>query len=135
MSRSRLILLAVIAAAVAAFFTFDLGQYLSLDYFKSQQQAFTDYYQANPALALGAFFVVYVAVTALSLPGAALMTLLAGALFGVVTGTILVSFASTIGATLAFLAARFLLRDSVQKKFGSRLKAINEGVERDGAFY
>jgi dihydrolipoamide dehydrogenase len=135
MSRSRLILLAVIAAAVAAFFSFDLGQYLSLDYFKSQQQAFSDYYQSNPALALGAFFVVYVAVTALSLPGAALMTLLAGALFGVMTGTILVSFASTIGASLAFLAARFLLRDSVQKKFGSRLKAINEGIERDGAFY
>lgn len=135
MSRSRLMLLAVIAAAVTAFFLFDLGQYLSLDYFKSQQQAFTDFYQTNPALALGAFFAVYVAVTALSLPGAALMTLLAGALFGVVTGTILVSFASTIGASLAFLAARFLLRDSVQKKFGSRLKAINEGVERDGAFY
>lgn len=135
MSRSRLILLAVIAAAIAAFFAFDLGQYLSLDYFKSQQQAFTDYYQANPALALGVFFAVYVAVTALSLPGAALMTLLAGALFGVVTGTVLVSFASTIGATLAFLAARFLLRDSVQKKFGNRLKAINEGIERDGAFY
>lgn len=135
MSRSRLILLAVLAAAIAAFIAFDLGQYLSLDYFKSQQQAFTEFYQSRPALALGLFFAAYVLVTALSLPGAALMTLLAGALFGVLTGTILVSFASTIGASLAFLAARFLLRDSVQKKFGARLKAINDGVERDGAFY
>lgn len=135
MSRSRLVLLAAIATAIGVFFAFDLGQYLSLDYFKSQQQAFTDYYHTEPAVALGVFFAVYVAVTALSLPGAALMTLLAGALFGVVTGTVLVSFASTIGASLAFLAARFLLRDSVQKKFGHRLKAINEGIERDGAFY
>lgn len=132
---SRLVLLLGIALAIAAFVAFDLGQYLSLDYFKSQQQAFTTYYQENPALALAVFFAAYVGVTALSLPGAALMTLLAGALFGVVTGTVLVSFASTIGASLAFLTARFLLRDSVQKKFGNRLKAINEGVERDGAFY
>jgi len=135
MARSRLVLISVLAALIAAFFAFDLGQYLSLDYFKSQQQAFSDYYQAQPGTALGIFFLVYVAVTALSLPGAALMTLLAGALFGVLTGTVLVSFASTIGATLAFLAARFLLRDSVQQKFGNRLKAINEGIEKDGAFY
>lgn len=131
----RLALLALLAAAILAYFWFDLGQYLSLDQFKAQQAEIIAAKDAAPALYIGGFFLLYVGVTALSLPGAAIMSLIAGALFGVVTGTILVSFASTIGATLAFLSSRFLLRDWVQGKFGDRLKAIDDGIARDGAFY
>jgi uncharacterized membrane protein YdjX (TVP38/TMEM64 family) len=130
-----LALLALLAAAILAYFWFDLGQYLSLDQFKAQQAEIIAAKDAAPALYIGGFFLLYVGVTALSLPGAAIMSLIAGALFGVVTGTILVSFASTIGATLAFLSSRFVLRDWVQGKFGDRLKAIDDGIARDGAFY
>ncbi len=131
----RIALLALLAAAIAAYFWFDLGQYLSLDAFKAQQAQIIAAKDANPLLYIGGFFLIYVIVTALSLPGAAIMSLVAGALFGVVTGTIIVSFASSIGATLAFLSARFLLRDWVQSKFGERLKAIDDGIARDGAMY
>src|SRR5687767_3237393 len=116
MSKARLLVLGVIAAAVLAFFAFDLGRYFSPEFFRSQQAAITAYYHANPARTAAVFFAIYVAVTGLSLPGAALMTLVAGAIFGLLWGTVLVSFASTIGATLAFLASRFLLRDWVQRK-------------------
>lgn len=133
--KKRLALLALLAAAILAYFWFDLGQYLSLDQFKAQQAEIIAAKDAAPALYIGGFFLLYVGVTALSLPGAAIMSLIAGALFGVVTGTILVSFASTIGATLAFLSSRFVLRDWVQGKFGDRLKAIDDGIARDGAFY
>ncbi len=131
----RIALLALLAAAIAAYFWFDLGQYLSLDAFKAQQAQIIAAKDANPLLYIGGFFLIYVIVTALSLPGAAIMSLVAGALFGVVTGTIIVSFASSIGATLAFLSARFLLRDWVQSKFSERLKAIDDGIARDGAMY
>jgi pyruvate/2-oxoglutarate dehydrogenase complex dihydrolipoamide dehydrogenase (E3) component/uncharacterized membrane protein YdjX (TVP38/TMEM64 family) len=131
----KLALLLVFVAAIAAFFYFDLGSYLSLDYFKARQADFAASYQANPWLFIIGFFLIYVAMAALSLPGAAILTLVAGALFGLVTGLIIVSFASTIGATLAFLSSRFLLRDWVQSKFGDKLKGLNEGLERDGAFY
>jgi len=131
----RLLIITLFAVAIAAFFLFDLGQYLTLDALKAQQAAIAEGYAANPWLVIALFFLVYIAVTALSLPGAAIMTLAAGAIFGLVTGTIIVSFASSIGATLAFLASRTVLHDWVQAKFGDRLKAINEGVERDGAFY
>lgn len=131
----RIALLIVLAAAIAAYFWFDLGQYFSLDAFKSQQAQIVAAKDANPLLYMGGFFLIYVVVTALSLPGAAIMTLVAGALFGLVAGTIIVSFASTMGATLAFLSARFLLRDWVQSKFGERLKAIDDGIAKDGAFY
>ena len=122
-------------AAIAAFFIFDLGKYFSLDYFKSQQSAIAAYNLANPIQTALIFLLAYIAVTALSLPGAAIMTLVAGAIFGLVWGVIIVSFASTIGATLAFLVARFLLRDSIQAKFGDKLKAFNAGVEKEGGFY
>lgn len=131
----RIALLALLAAAIVAYFWFDLGQYFSLEAFKAQQAQIVAAKDANPLLYIGGFFLLYVVVTALSLPGAAIMTLVAGALFGIVTGTILVSFASSIGATLAFLSARFLLRDWVQSKFGERLKAIDDGIARDGAMY
>jgi uncharacterized membrane protein YdjX (TVP38/TMEM64 family) len=143
-SRSKIILLVVILAAIGAFFVMQPGQYLGgacaqglflLDCFSQQRSGLEAFQQDNPVLLAAGFFVVYVLVTALSIPGAAVMTLIGGALFGLFWGVLIISFASSIGATLAFLAARFVLRDSVQKKFGRRLRAINKGVEKDGAFY
>lgn len=131
----KLAILAVLAAIIAAYFVFDLGQYLTLEGIKQLVAQWEAFYADNPVMVIAGFFAAYVAVTAASLPGAAIMTLAAGALFGVVTGTILVSFASTLGATLAFLSSRYVLRDSIEARFGERLKAINAGVERDGAFY
>ncbi len=135
MNKGKLAVFALIAAAVAAFFVFDLKQYFSIEYFQAQRAVFDAYYQAHPARTVAIFFAVYVAVTGLSLPGAAILTLVGGALFGLLWGVVIVSFASTIGATAAFLAARYLLRDWVQAKVGDKLRTINEGVEREGAFY
>ena len=117
MNLRKLLLIAALVLLVGAFFVFDLGRYLSLDFFKSQQAAIEAHRAMQPALTAGFFFAIYVAVTGLSLPGAAIMTLVAGAIFGLWWGTLIVSFASTIGATLAFLASRFVLRDWVQDKF------------------
>ena len=102
----KLGLLLLILAAVAAFFILDLGQYLTLETLKARQADLAALLEARPLLVIGGFFLIYVAVTALSLPGAAIMTLAAGAIFGLVTGTVIVSFASAIGASLAFLSAR-----------------------------
>lgn len=124
-----------ILVGIAAFRYFDLGQYLSLEYIKASQERFYTLYQAHQLLVIAAYMGIYIVVTALSLPGAAVMTLAAGGLFGLVTGTVAVSFASTIGATLACAVSRFLLRDWVQNKFGDKLAAINAGVEKEGAFY
>ena len=135
MNIKRIVVLGLIVVAVVAFFGLDLGRFFSLAYLKDQQDAFAAYYAANPLQTMLIFFLVYVAVTGLSLPGAAIMTLAGGALFGLWYGVLLVSFASTIGATLAFLVSRFVLRDMVQQRFGKNLKAINDGVEKDGAFY
>ena len=132
---SKIIIVLVIAAMVAVFFGFDLGQYLSFDYLKSRQAALESFYADHQLMTMAIYMAIYILVAALSLPGAAVMTLAGGAIFGFWFGLVLVSFASTIGATCAFLVARFLLRDTVQKKFGDRLKAINEGIEKDGAFY
>jgi len=120
---------------VGSFFGLDLEQYLTLANLKSQQMTFRAYYQQHQVLTLLVYFSVYVLMAALSLPGAAVMTLAGGAFFGLFTGSIVVSFASSIGATLAFLVSRFLLRESVQGKFGEKLAAINQGIEKDGAFY
>ena len=135
MNKGRWLVIVLIAALVAAYFVFDLGQYFSLGYLKSQQAAIDAYYRSNPLQTAAGFFLIYVAVTGLSLPGATIMTLAAGAIFGLLWGTVIVSFASSVGATLAFLASRFVLKDSVQAKFGDKLKAINAGIEKDGAFY
>ena len=135
MKTGKIIAAVVFIAAIAAFFIFDLGRFFSLDYFKSQQAAISAFYQATPVQTGVVFLLIYIAVTALSLPGATIMTLVAGAIFGLLWGLLIVSFASSIGATLAFLASRFLLRDSVQAKFGDKLKAINEGVAKEGGFY
>ena len=131
----RLILLVLLAAAIAAFFYFDLGRYLSLEFLQAQRAALIEQRDAQPLLASAVFFAGYVLVTALSLPGAAILTLAAGAIFGLWWGVLIVSFASTLGATGAFLVARYLLRDWVQSRYGERLKAINAGIEKDGAFY
>jgi uncharacterized membrane protein YdjX (TVP38/TMEM64 family) len=131
----KAVLALVLFGAIAAYFIFDLGQYLSLENFKASQAEIVAAKDANPALYIAGFFLLYVAVTGLSIPGAAIMSLVAGALFGVVLGTLIVSFASTMGATLAFLSSRYLLRDWVQGKFGERLRAVDDGLEKDGAFY
>ena len=131
----KAVLALVLIGAIAAYFTFDLGQYLSLENFKASQADIVAAKDANPALYIAGFFLLYVAVTGLSIPGAAIMSLVAGALFGVVLGSLIVSFASTMGATLAFLSSRYLLRDWVQGKFGERLRAVDDGLEKDGAFY
>jgi len=135
MTRARVLILAVIIALIAAFFFFDLGRYFSLEYFKTQQAAINDFYTANPLATAAIYFAIYVAVAGLSLPGAVPMTLVGGAIFGLLWGTVIISFASTLGATLAFLAARFVLRDSIQARFGDKLAAINRGIEKDGPFY
>ena len=128
-------ILLIIAALVIAFFAFDLGQYLTFDYLKSKQLALETYHADHQLMTMSIYMAVYILVAALSLPGAAVMTLAGGAIFGLWVGLLIVSFASSIGATLAFLVARFLLKDYVQNKFGDRLNAINEGIEKDGAFY
>ncbi len=135
MTLRRIVLIAALLAAALAYYSLDLGRYLSLEYFKQQQAAIETWRAAQPAKSGLIYFLAYVAVTGLSLPGAAVMTLAGGAIFGLLGGTILVSFASTAGATLAFLASRFLLRDWVQQRFGERLRAINAGIEREGGFY
>ncbi|MCE2969411.1 MAG: FAD-dependent oxidoreductase, partial [Burkholderiales bacterium] len=131
----KLALLVLIAAAIAAFFALGLQRYLSLEFFQQQRAAIDAFYAAHPVQTMAAYLLIYVAVAALSLPGAAVMTLVGGALFGFWVGLVLVSFASSIGATLAFLAARLVLRDWVQGKFGDKLAPINAGIEREGAFY
>jgi len=128
-------LLILLALIISAFFALDLGQYATLDYVKEQQHTLQEYYEQNTFLVLSVFGLVYVLVTALSLPAAAALTLLGGALFGLPVGLVIVSFASTIGATLAFLMARFVARDYIQKNYIKQLAKINAGFEREGAFY
>ena len=131
----KLILVAAIVPLIAAFFLFDLDRFLTLGYLKAQQLAFQSHYQTHRLWTLLAYFAIYVLVTALSLPGATVMTLAGGALFGFWPALLVVSFASTLGATLAMLVARFLLRDWVQGKFGDKLRAINAGIVKEGAYY
>jgi pyruvate/2-oxoglutarate dehydrogenase complex dihydrolipoamide dehydrogenase (E3) component/uncharacterized membrane protein YdjX (TVP38/TMEM64 family) len=134
-SPGRIALVLAFALAIAAFFIFDLGSFLSLEALKARQAELGDFVARRPALAVGGFFLLYVAVTALSLPGAAILTLAAGAIFGLWQGTLIVSFASSIGASLAFLSSRYLLRDWVRSRFGKRARAIDRGIAQDGAFY
>jgi len=131
----KIVILAVLATAIVLFFMLDLGRYFSLEFIKQSQGEFTRLYQANPVQVSLAFLAIYIAVAAFSLPGAAILTLAGGAGFGLVWGTVLVSFASTIGATLAMLAARYVLRDSIERRFGKRLGSLNKGIEREGALY
>ena len=134
-SRTRLLVAALIVVAIAVFFAAGGHRYFSFESLKQQQAAIDGWYRAHPVQTVLLYFGAYVAVTGLSLPGATLLTLAGGAVFGLLWGTVIVSFASSIGATLAFLASRFVLRDWVRRRFGERLKAIDEGLARDGAFY
>ncbi len=131
----RLLIVGAIIGAVVLFQTLGLGQYLTLDYLKGSQDKFSQLYSENRLGVISFYLAVYIGVAALSLPGAAVMTLAGGFMFGFWVGLVLVSFASSIGATLACFVARFLLRDWVQNKFGNKLAAINRGIEREGAFY
>ncbi len=135
MNPRKIGLLLLLALLVAAYFAFDLGRYFSLAYVKGAQDQIAALYAQHPAAVLGSYFAIYVAVTALSLPGAVIMTLAGGAVFGLLVGTMVVSFASSIGATLAMLVARYVLRDSVQARFGARLADIDKGIAREGPFY
>ena len=135
MNLRKVLLLVAVVIGIVAFFALGLDRYFSLDFLKQSQARFAELRETQPLqLALG-FFLIYVAVTALSLPGATIVTLAGGAIFGLGWGLLIVSFASSIGATLAFLTARFLLRDSVQGRFGQRLAEVDKGIQKDGAFY
>ncbi len=131
----RILVVSVIICLIASYFIFDFDQYFSLEYIKASREQFQALYAEHTFTVIAVYFGVYVAATALALPAAAVLTLAGGALFGFVVGTVIVSFASSIGAAVAFIVARYLLRDWVQGRFGDKLQKINEGVERDGAFY
>ena len=132
---NKVVMVGLIALGIVAFRYFDLGQYLTLEYIKTSQDKFHTLYIAHRFIVIAAYMGIYIAVTALSLPGAAVLTLAGGGLFGLTVGTVVVSFASSIGATLACLVSRFLLREWVQNKFGGKLTTINDGIEKEGAFY
>ncbi|WP_261882870.1 TVP38/TMEM64 family protein [Vibrio pelagius] len=132
---SKKMILGIILVATIVILAVNFGQYLTLENAKAQQALLNGYIESHFVAAAATYFILYVMITAFSIPGAAVVTLLGAALFGFWTSLLLVSFASTIGATLAFLSSRFLLRDWVQSKFGDKLSTINQGVEKDGAFY
>ena len=135
MNIKKISLAAAVLAAVVLFVALDLGRYLSLDYLKQSQAGFIDLYTRQPLTVALVYFVLYVLATALSFPGATILTLAGGGIFGLGWGLLIVSFASSVGATLAFLTARFVLRDSIEARFAKRLTDINQGIEKDGAFY
>ncbi len=132
---SKFIIVGVIITLIVLFFMFDLKTYFTLDYIKTQQDVLNTYYQNNTLLTISVYMLIYIIVAALSLPGAAVMTIMAGGIFGLLIGSVVASFASTIGATLAFIVSRFLLHDWVQVRFGDKLQSINDGIKEDGAFY
>ncbi len=135
MNTLRLLLLGGFLLLLALFFYFDLHDSLTLEQLQAQRATLASHVSQHTGLSLVAFAIIYIAVTGLSLPGATIMTLMAGALFGLGVGLVLVSFVSTIGASIAFLFARYLFRDLVQRRFGAVLRRVNEGVQREGAFY
>ena len=135
MNKTQITLLVTIIILVALFFIFDLGRYFNLEFVKAQQGAMDAFYAQEPLITVVSFFLLYVLITGLSLPGATIFTLAAGAIFGLLWGTVISSFASTIGATLAFLLSRYLFRETIQERYANRLAAINRGIAEEGAFY
>lgn len=135
MNKTQITLLVTVAILVAAFFLFDLGRYFNLEYLKQQQAVMDAFHERQPLTTALYYFLLYIVITGLSLPGAAILTLAGGAIFGLLWGTVIVSFASTIGATLAFLFSRYLFRDAIQGRFADKLTAINRGMAEEGAFY
>jgi uncharacterized membrane protein YdjX (TVP38/TMEM64 family) len=132
---NKLFLAAAIIVLIIVYWAFDLGRYFTLSYLKGSLEGFEALYADHRVLVILIYFFIYVVATSLSLPGAVVLTIVGGALFGFLTGTLIVSFASTIGATMACFVARFLLRDWVQGKFGDKIVKINEGIEKEGVFY
>ncbi len=135
MNHKKIAIIGLFLIVIALFLSLDLAQYLNLAYVKSQQDAINLYYAQNPIRTGAIFFISYILVTAVSLPGAGIMTLAAGAIFGVIWGTVLVSFGSVLGATIAFLIARYLFHDYVQSKFKKYLEPINHGIRKEGDLY
>lgn len=135
MKAKKFVILITAVLLISIYFLFDLGRYFNLDYLKASQESFRQLYGSHRVAVIAAYMVVYVLVTTLSLPGATIMTLAGGALFGLAAGTVIVSFASSIGATLACFVSRYLLRDWVQSRFGDRLARVHAGIEEEGAFY
>jgi uncharacterized membrane protein YdjX (TVP38/TMEM64 family) len=135
MKPQKIILIAGAIVIIALFFSFDLGRFLTLAGLKSNRQTLLDYYASHKLIMVTGFMGIYIAQTALSLPGAALLSLAAGAIFGSVMGTLYANIAATIGATLAFLVTRYLLRDLVLDTFGSKLEGMNRELEQRGFSY
>ncbi len=133
--KNKILILILLAVVVTLFFAFDLDRFLTLEYLKSSREEFQLFYDRNPFLTIFSFFLIYVVVVGANLPGATVLGLAGGALFGFTVGVIIISFASTIGATLACFFSRYLFRDYVQRRFGDRLEKVNRGVAREGAFY
>lgn len=131
----KIIIALVVILAIVAFIVFDLGQYLTLSYIKASQARVASLYAEYKLTVILGYALIYVLATSLSLPGAVVLTLAGGAIFGLWIGTLTVSFASTIGATLACVVSRFILRDWVQVKFADKLKTVNDGIEKEGASY
>ena len=133
--KQKLVVIFLLIAVIAAAFIFDVGDYLTLDYLKQQRDIFQLWYAESPLLVLSAYFMIYFLSAVFSIPGAAVLTMGSGALFGLFVGTVLASFASSLGALLAFWIVRFLAREAVQNRFAKQLASVNAGVEQDGAFY
>ena len=134
-TKQRIGIVIGVIVLIALFKILHLDRYLSLSYLRASQESFAILYEQHRVMVIGTYMLIYILVAALSLPGAAVMTLAGGGLFGLLVGTVAVSFASTIGATVACFFSRFLLRDWVQNKFGDKLETINRGIENEGAFY
>jgi len=135
MKLKKILILIIIAGLIVAVKFFHIDRYLTLSFLKGSLDSLKSLYESHRIMVITGYFIIYVLTTSLSLPGASPLGIAGGALFGFWTATIVVSFASTIGATLACLVSRFLLRDWIQNKFGDRIKKVNEGVEKEGAFY
>ncbi|MBF8270279.1 MAG: SNARE associated Golgi protein [Gammaproteobacteria bacterium] len=135
MTKPKLILLALLIAVSLVCLSTGLEDYLTLANFKASRAGIDAYFTAHPVMTGIIFIVVYVTLTSLSLPAAGILTLIGGAIFGFIWGLILVSLASSLGATCAFLLARYLFRDAVQKRFADRLIPVNAGIRKDGALY
>ncbi|WP_432736269.1 TVP38/TMEM64 family protein [Maridesulfovibrio sp. FT414] len=133
--KNKILLLGLLVSIIVMFFAFDLDRFFTLEYLKNSRQEFQLFYAQNPFLSVFAFFLLYVLVVGVNLPGAAVLGLAGGALFGFTVGVIAISFASTIGATLACFFSRYLFRDYVQRKFGDRLEKVNRGIAEEGGFY
>ena len=131
----KVIIVIFIIGLIVVFKVFNFGEYLTLSYIKDSQEKLMILYNEHPAAVIASYMIIYILTTSLSLPGAVVLTIAGGALFGLLVGTLVVSFASTIGATLACFVSRFLLRDWIQDKFADRIQKVNEGIEKEGAFY